>query len=54
VTPPDPVPACPRCAEVRALLADLADYFDDRADITDDGTANAAMAWHQRITAVLS
>jgi len=44
---------CERCGPVIDLLQDLAEYFDDRMDITDDGGPNAAMTWHGRIMEVL-
>jgi hypothetical protein len=44
---------CERCAPVIDLLLDLAEYFDDRMDINDDGGPNAAMTWHGRIMEVL-
>jgi len=40
-------------AAMRELLLELADYFDDRMDINDDGGPNAAMTWHRRITEVV-
>ena len=43
------VVVCERCE----LLLDLADYFDDRADINDEGGPNTAMSWYQRIKEVL-
>jgi len=40
---------CQRCE----LLIELADYFDNRMDINNDGGPNDAMVWHRRIMEVL-
>jgi SMC interacting uncharacterized protein involved in chromosome segregation len=36
------------------LLTELAEYFDNHADISSSGGPNEAMTWHRRITDVLS
>lgn len=35
------------------LLRELADYFDNRMDITWEGGPNEAMTWHRRITEIV-